>query len=262
MKERCIPIYLVSLESDLERRERLAAQFPEHYGGMIHVNAVNGRELSARQYYEKNLRYVASTGKIMSPSELGCTLSHIRALELFVASGESRALILEDDVLGDDASLRRIDDIARGLAENSLLICGGQDGLKKRKYLLGKSALDRDVFRLTLFSHKYVFRACCYVVTQTTAKIILQKHSREVVLADNWGYFFPEKEVSIYFSNLLKHPVDLSDSHIEKDRARVRGKRFSGDGFSSSTLDNVVARAKRKTLAAFWRMMGNRRLVD
>src|SRR5690554_7645668 len=98
-------IYLVSLEQDTERREKLKERFPETYNEFIHINAVDGRILSAKEYYQKTLPYFISQNKVMSPAELGCTLSHIKALEAFLQTNEPYALILEDDVIGSDQDL-------------------------------------------------------------------------------------------------------------------------------------------------------------
>ena len=102
-----IPIYLVSLEQDTKRREELKLRFPNHYDDFIQINAVDGRKISAKEYYDKTIEYFIKTNKTMSPSELGCTLSHIKALEEFIKTNNNYALILEDDVIGEDKDIKK-----------------------------------------------------------------------------------------------------------------------------------------------------------
>lgn len=221
-----MPIYLISLKSDGERRKKIAESFPHHFNKMITIEAVDGRKLSAKEYYSKTLPYFMSSGKLMSPAELGCTLSHIHALEKFIASGESSALIIEDDIMGNDRTISDVFDINAHLNNNSLLICGGQDGLSATKYLFGRPVINNLLFRLVKFSHDHILRTCCYVVTRKSAKIILDKNKESLMIADSWGKYFIGYEIDIYFSNLFHHPVDLTSSHIEIDRAVFKKKSF------------------------------------
>lgn len=253
-------IYLVSLESDVARRDRLKESFSSHYAGMKHIKAVDGRKLSAKDYYEKTIPYFIKTGKTMSPSELGCTLSHIRALDLFLETGEPYALILEDDIIGNDQSLKKISRLAETLTQNSLLICGGQEGLISRRYQLGKLALNGNAYRLARFSYQHILRTCCYVVTRKTAKIILDESKRNITLADSWDRHFKGKPVDIYFSNQLSHPEDLSDSHIEKDRALFKKNNFLDKVMSFGLFERIFRKLKNEIIVIFFRLNGYTRL--
>lgn len=255
-------IYLVSLESDIARRDRLKESFSSHYAGMKHIKAVDGRKLSAKDYYEKTIPYFIKTGKTMSPSELGCTLSHIRALELFIESADSHALILEDDIIGNDQAIDDIFNISEDLSQDSLLICGGQEGLSSRKYQLGKPASNGNMYRLAKFSHKHIFRTCCYVVTRNTAKLILEKNRKGIILADAWGEYFKGESVDIYFSNKLAHPTDLTESHIEKDRARHQDKSLLKKVLSFSVFERVFIRLKNELFALLHKIIGYSRLTE
>jgi glycosyl transferase family 25 len=79
-----IPIYLISLEQDIKRREELQQRFPKNYNNFILIKAIDGRKLSAKDYYDKTITYFIEKKQIMSPAELGCTFSHIKALKEFL----------------------------------------------------------------------------------------------------------------------------------------------------------------------------------
>ncbi|QTD64341.1 glycosyltransferase family 25 protein [Acinetobacter towneri] len=211
------PIYLVSLEKDGERRTILEKKFSKNYSQFKHINAVDGRLLSARDYFLEIQPYFKINKKLMSPAELGCTLSHIEAIKCFIESGSERALILEDDVIGDDTSLEIIKAIAKNIPENSVLICGGQDGLNT-KYLFGRYSKEKKIYELAKFSYAHIFRTCCYVITRKSALAILNYQINHKTLADKWDRFFSNTDIKIMYRNVMSHPIDLSHSHIESER--------------------------------------------
>jgi len=47
----------------------------------------------------------------MTPGEVGCALSHMKAYENLIHSGEEYALILEDDVIGNDKDIEKIQEL-------------------------------------------------------------------------------------------------------------------------------------------------------
>lgn len=253
-----LPIYLISLKADVDRRKKVAEQFPAYYEAMCIVEAVNGRELSASEFHRKIVSYYNKTGRLMSPSELGCTLSHVRALELFIASGQPYALILEDDIIGDDAAICRIGEIASRLGENDFFVCGGQDGLTRSKFLFGRQEVEPDLFRVSNLSRQHLLRACCYVVTQTTARQIVLRNSAGVVLADYWATYFPSWKNTFYFANLLRHPLDLSCSNIESERKITRLNPPGVCRYLSRKFNRKLVRNFQALLA---RLQGCRRLV-
>lgn len=217
-----MPIYLVSLKQDKQRREKLKERFQETYPSFVHVEAVDGRELPAKEYFDKVQGYFDKYKRMMTPGELGCTLSHIKALELFLSSDNEFGLILEDDVIGSDNDIFKINDLILSLDDNTLLLCGGQEGLRS-PYLFARRSEVPSVYEIAGFSYRFIHRTCCYVVSKNAARKILEYHRREhITLADKWSVFFVKSKVRILYSPILKHPVDMSESHIEKERAYGR----------------------------------------
>lgn len=236
-----IPIYLVSLEQDVARREKLKERFPETYSSFQHVKAVDGRVLPAKEYFDKTQGFYQKYKRIMLPAELGCTLSHIKALETFLASGEEFGLILEDDIIGNDEDIYRISSVSACLDENTLLLCGGQEGLNKR-YQLFKQTKQRLIHEVAQFSYQFVYRTCCYLVTKKSAQEILHYHlKKHITLADKWDVFFIKSNAKILYTDTLQHPDDLADSHIEADRT-LNKKTFFRKLFAKDSLYKVLRR--------------------
>lgn len=211
-------IYLISLEQDIQRRTELAKRFPETYPKMKWIKAINGKELIAKEYFYYMQDYLKKHNRMLTPGEVGCTLSHINALEQFIETEEKIALILEDDIIGNDKDIEKISAIAKQLDQNSILLCGGQTSNGNSHYQLGKKAYIDNVVKLSEFSYQYVYGTCCYVLTRESALQILASHNNYLKVADNWGLFFFNMPFQIYYTNVLHHPDDRTNSHLHSER--------------------------------------------
>ncbi|MDO6811817.1 glycosyltransferase family 25 protein [Tenacibaculum soleae] len=255
-----IPIYLVSLDEDTQRRETLAKDFPLYYPNITRVSAVDGRKITAKSYYNSIIDYYRRTNKVLSPAELGCTLSHIKALKLFLNSDNEFALILEDDVIGNDKNIDDIFSLTTVVHPNSLLICGGQEGLNARKYQFGKKSKYEGLTEISMFSYRHVFRTCCYLVTKNSAKAIVDYQERNLTLADKWDVFFKDTDIKIFYKNSLSHPKDLANSHIEQDRAYFKNKTSLQKFFSKNILERVAIKLYNETQFILHKIKGYKSL--
>ena len=165
-------IYLISLAKDTKRRELLQQKFGS-YNSFKLIDAVDGRELNAREYYKIISPSFKAYGKVLSPAEVGCSLSHVKAYEAFLASEAKFALIFEDDVIGDDNAIKDAFLAASKMPEESVLICGMQDGLDGRFSAFGKkvdTSLSKPLWQVSKHSFSSIYRAGAYVLTKKSAK--------------------------------------------------------------------------------------------
>ena len=169
-------IYLISLAKDTKRRELLQQKFGS-YDSFKLIDAVDGRELNAREYYKIVSPSFKAYGKVLSPAEVGCSLSHVKAYEAFLASDAKFALIFEDDVIGDDLAIKESFLVASKMPENSVLICGMQDGLEGRFSAFGKkvdTSLSKPLWQVSKHSFSSIYRAGAYVLTKKSARNLLE----------------------------------------------------------------------------------------
>lgn len=220
-----LDIYVISLKKDTLKRKVLKNNFPENYERFIYVDAIDGHEQSIANYYE-NLCLVSRYKIFLSPTEWGCSLSHLETLKAFINSDSKYALILEDDIVGNDFHIQTIEMAIENLPQNFFLICGGQDGLITSKYLYGKEIVD-NIFILANFSRSYLFRTCCYVVTKDIAEHIVNYHSNGVKIIDKWEETFYKKNIPFHYIDCLHHPVDLFQSNIESERLLKRNPEYN-----------------------------------
>jgi len=240
-----LSIYVISLKKDSNRRNDLKINFKKQYDKFKIVEAIDGKSMDVLFYYNSVVKNFVKYKEILSPSEVGCSCSHIDALKKFIDSKYDYGLILEDDVIGDDQSINRLSELLSLLPENSIVICGGQEGLKGNKYIYGKNVEGSDMCLLSRFSLRYVSRACCYLVTRKSALHILASQRKILVQADKWNVLLNNVD-KIFYSPLFSHPVDLKNSHIESERRFFRGKyfftRLQRSGVFYTVMDNLFKR--------------------
>ena len=216
-------VFVISLKSDEARREKLKERF-KNYGEFKLVEATDGRAMSAKEYYGYALPSLEAYGRLLSPSEVGCSLSHARAYEEFLKSDASFALILEDDVIGDESGIKKAFETAAKMDAGSALVCGAQDGLEGRFSAFGKK-LDEDFWLVSKRSYGTIYRAAAYVLDRRAAEKILQTHKKALCVADFWQILLLKNGLKMYFSDIFAHPLDLSGSNIQAERVqRARDK--------------------------------------
>ena len=216
-------VFVISLKSDEARRQKLKERF-KNYGEFKLVEATDGRAMSAKEYYGYALPSLEAYGRLLSPSEVGCSLSHVRAYEEFLKSDAKFALILEDDVIGDEDGVKKAFETAAKMDAGSALICGAQDGLEGRFSAFGKK-LDEDFWLVSKRSYGTIYRAAAYVLDRRAAEKILQTHKKALCVADFWQILLLKNGLKMYFSDIFAHPLDLSGSNIQAERVqRARDK--------------------------------------
>ncbi|MDM1269001.1 glycosyltransferase family 25 protein [Acinetobacter indicus] len=212
-------IYLISLEKDYERRRLITSSFPIYRKNFNWIKAIDGRELLAKEFFIYANKYFKKNNKLITPSEVGCALSHIEAYRKFLKTDEEYCLIFEDDIIGNDNDIVQIEKIMQLEKPNGLVLFGGQEGLPNDywKYILAKKT--NKLYLISDFSKKFLIRAHCYLVNRDTAKKLIESHKQEFHVADHWGELL--KGINMYYIDLIKHPEDLSNSNIEQERYSV-----------------------------------------
>jgi glycosyl transferase family 25 len=92
-------IIIISLERAKERRENIKKQLDSLSINSVIMDAVDGNDLSADQLNKKI--YLAGGwrfGEAFMPGEIGCTMSHIKALEMAKNQSWPYVIVLEDDI--------------------------------------------------------------------------------------------------------------------------------------------------------------------
>lgn len=231
-----IPTFIISLDRESERFKNTVAQFPKHRDYFTVVPAVYGDKLPAKEYFN----YILNSDHrlLITPAQVGASLSHMRALEMFLASGADRALILEDDATGSDTALEYIYKSALELRGEFFLHCGAFYFIKA--YVKKNKNLPNGIYDLYL-SRGFVC-AQCYVVTRKTAETILKKQKKIMEPADEWLKLLKGSGISTYFTGAMWH-VDLrktSVRHSATESESVQVRQTSVIGISTSKISQAA----------------------
>lgn len=93
------PIYVINLDREVERMGLLARNLQANGLSFIRVSAVLGKELPDWERLVDARLYASRNRLVMPrPGEVGCFLSHLKAMEEFLLTDAAWCVILEDDV--------------------------------------------------------------------------------------------------------------------------------------------------------------------
>lgn len=233
-------IYIISVEDEKSSRWLGFTQqaFIKHLAQDFIKVGVRGADLPTKQYFELGVK---GRSTALTPGEVGCTLSHLKALEYFLASEEEYALILEDDaIIADDLNLETLSKALKDMqpAKNFLFSLGGiqmKECLKVRGNILNQLFLNKPVLQV---APDFYHRVCCtvaYIVDRDMAETLIQYHAK-LRRADDWSYLFDfDHSAHIYMAHIIDHPIiaagtsNLSLSLIEAERdtqAALKSSRY------------------------------------
>lgn len=118
-----LPVYVINLAGDRTRWEGLVRSAEIHARNFtLHrIEAVDGRTAGSERPGADLSAFLSLQGRAMLPGEYGCYRSHMKALEVFLESGASHGLILEDDVLFLPDSAARIEAVLAALPDGGVV---------------------------------------------------------------------------------------------------------------------------------------------
>ena len=112
-------IIVISLEKAKERRERITKQLNSLNIDAVIMDAVDGRLLSDNQLNKTIHNPIGwRTGEKFKPGEIGCIMSHIKALNYAKEHNWEYAIILEDDIVLSEDFVKGIKFLFRILPQN------------------------------------------------------------------------------------------------------------------------------------------------
>jgi len=94
-----INFYVINLDRAVDRMERIEKDFASFPIPFIRVPAIEGKNLTFPVQDHDAFMYFINQGRVGRPGEVGCYLSHIKALKTFIESGQEFGMICEDDAM-------------------------------------------------------------------------------------------------------------------------------------------------------------------
>lgn len=231
MKKNTVPIFIISLKKDIERRDIITRSLSEQNLSWIMVDAVEGNELSQDYLSSLNFKY----NKPSHPNEVACSLSHQSIYKKIIDSSVEWAIILEDDAIIDSPLSDFISQLENGktslLKKDHIYLLGGQEGLNSRKRLslsfFNKTKISNVIFRKITYKPSKIFRTCCYLIHRDECQKLIKLFDDAYYVADSWNLFYKLRKVKGYFlAEVIKHPIlTINNSNIEQYRINKNNPR-------------------------------------
>jgi glycosyl transferase, family 25 len=90
--------YVINLPNATQRWGEIRSNLEDLDIQYVRIEAILGDKLSLKKREYNRIKYNISHGKRTNLRQVGCYLSHIKALKIFLESGDEYGLILEDDI--------------------------------------------------------------------------------------------------------------------------------------------------------------------
>ncbi len=210
--------YVINLDRSTDRWNTIKPKLDMMHIPYYRLSAVDGKaipnetlRMSADDNKSKEL-----FGRLLKGAEIGCYLSHYFAIQDFMASSSSYALILEDDLDFSPQELTRvIQDLLHVKDKWDIANLYTTGGVRKHKTV---TTLPRDERSLVYFTTR-THMAVAYLLNRKAGQALLQK-SLPVVLPYDW-VIIREWDLGIKYRGVLpivgKHH-DLNYSNISSDK--------------------------------------------
>jgi len=206
---------VISLRESNARRQKIAERLEAIGLSYRIVDAILGSSLPELRLTEiAPVRFMARFGRDLGPGEIGCSLSHKLALEAFLSSDDSIALILEDDAVVPCNLIEAIGALVERLPDGwGLLKIGGIGGVRGR--LVHETSYGKIIHTpaTTVCSH-------AYITSRTGAALLLSamlpvRFPYDIYLRDVYRHRATTYEVV----PALVEQSDLAGSRIAIERA-------------------------------------------
>ncbi len=209
-------VYVLNLVRATERRAKIERAATAVGATLDFIEAVDGRTLTdAERGLVDHRRRRRISPYLLSDNEIGCWLSHRRAMQTLLASGQSMAAILEDDVALMPAFPRVLDALQEHGGPFDVVTL--YRNFKRRavfetcRPLIGRYSLGRIAPMQT--------GAVGYVITRNAAARFLAATPRFVHAVDKEMHRYWASGLDIY---ALNHPIvihdDAGDSYLSETR--------------------------------------------
>jgi glycosyl transferase family 25 len=178
-----IKYYVINLDRSPERLNNISAQCKKYNIDFVRISAFDGNILDLEKLADDTAcRY--EMGRSIQPGEVGCFLSHKKALDAFLSSKDEFAVILEDDAILSKNFSKSINDICSFIIQNQQLnVLAVNLGASDYKY----STPIKEYDHITLLrAHRFPMLATGILWTRHGAAIISKDKNRVRYPYDNY----------------------------------------------------------------------------
>ena len=204
--------FLINLDRHPERLTAAQTRLSQMGVEAVRMPAVDGSALSpaARRAAVARLHALLARGRLYTPGQIGCALSHHAVYRRMIAENIPAALVFEDDVLltpGFPASLAALEKFLDANRRQVFLFSNGtQTPLAGDGHAFTR-AMDGDCSE-------------AYLITLPAARELLRVNSPMVVTLDSWTRFAARGHIELYRAT----PAPATQDHAFQSVVPVLGR--------------------------------------
>ena len=178
-----INFYVINLDRSTERLKLISSQLSNQKINIKRIPAIDGIELNIDKEADDSM-CKSEMGRSIQPGEVGCFLSHIKALEAFISSKSDFAVILEDDAIIQSEFYIRIKTLCNFLVTNQYSkLFAINLGPSDYKYTTKiKSLANFELLR----AHRFPMLATGILWTREGAEVVLSQKGKVKYPYDNY----------------------------------------------------------------------------
>ena len=228
--------FLINLDRHPDRLTAAQTRLSQAGVEAVRMPAVDGSTLSpaARRAAVSLFHALLARGRLYTPGQIGCTLSHNAVYRRMIDENLPAALIFEDDVLLSP-------DFPASLAAAKTLL----DAERRQVFLFSNGTqvpLSGDGHAFTRAKQGDCSEA--YLITLPAARELLRVNSPMVVMLDSWTRFAARGHIELYRAT----PATATQDHTFQSVVPVNGR--PSNGFLRLLWN--AARLVEKTLDTLW----------
>lgn len=220
-----LPIFVINLDTEVDRWEELASNASAAGLSLRRVSAMDGRGLPIENWSGVDFATAKTqNGREVLPTEYACYQSHLTALREFLDEDEPYGLIIEDDVAFDDDTVRRIEAIIAAVPSfDAIKLTTHRTGL----FIRAAATSYGDEIGRAL--HGPQGSAAAYLVTRQGAQKLISKLATMTLPWDIALERFWDSGLEVYSTrkNVLSFTSRSAVSSIAGPSGSYRGARFS-----------------------------------
>ena len=217
--------YVINLEKSTARLKKFNQNFSPLELPISKIAAVDGNDIDFKALADDNACR-REMGRSIQPGEVGCFLSHKKALEHFIETNSEYALIFEDDAVPSDSFKDVIDALTGTFLKENKDVIAINLGAIDFKYSSPFLRLGSHTVRC---AHRFPMLATCILWTQDGAKLFLDNSFKVNMPYDNLlRYLF--SGTNRVFS--VQPPVITGSGDDSDIKSRNISKRRSGQNRS------------------------------
>jgi len=203
-----INFYVINLDRSFERLELMSSQLSSQKIDLERISAIDGMNININDEAD-DAACRSEMGRSIQPGEVGCFLSHIKALQTFISSNSDFAVILEDDAIISSEFSNRIMDLCSFITKNKhSSLCSIN---------LGPSGMN------LMKAHRFPMLATGILWTRDGADLILKQHNKVKYPYDN----FLRMALTKNSNGLSVKPALVKAANITSDieaRSAIKGR--------------------------------------